>query len=230
MAVAYDSTSTATSAGAVSLSWTHTPSGTPSSVGVGVGFYNNGSASDSITGITYGGSAMALEIHVNLAGGNRPHASIWRLGSPASGAQTVSITCNATTRMTGGVVAVTGSDVSTIFSNHVTTTGTIGNISETCTSATGELVMDAIGTVTTGSVTVGSGQTQRWQNLSNSVLGAGSTEPGAATVAMDWTVSGNMEYAGVAASFQAAAAGGTRPVKMAGEWGGYAGMNGGFAG
>lgn len=49
-------------------------------------------------------------------------------------------------------------------------------------------------------------------------------------VAATFTAIANNNHISVAAAFLEAASGATRPVKMAGEWGGYAGESGGFAG
>jgi len=62
----------------------------------------------------------------------------------------------------------------------------------TVSSATGEVVIDVLSiNGNAGAVTVGAGQTQRWSGLTGTgdgnEFGAGSTEPGAASVTMSWS-------------------------------------------
>lgn len=66
---------------------------------------------------------------------------------------------------------------------------------------------------------------------SNVGMGCGyKIQTSAAAISATWSKTGSAtEMQSVIASFKAAAAAGTRPVKFAGRWGGFAGGSGGFA-
>lgn len=74
------------------------------------------------------------------------------------------------------------------------------------------------------------------QNVANSsgvwgVITGGTIAAATATTNYSYTTSHNTDISGVMIStWKQAAGGATRPVKMAGEWGGFAGESGGFAG
>lgn len=84
MAIAYDASSNGAWSSGTSYSWTHTPSGTPA--GVVVSYGQEGTTQDIVTGITYGGVAMA---RINRATAN-DNSDLYFLGSSIpTGAQTV---------------------------------------------------------------------------------------------------------------------------------------------
>ena len=75
-------------------SWTHTPVGTPDYVVVAVGV-NGNSGADSISGVTYGGSAMTRVPTDGFAQDTSEEVGsvyLYTLASPSSGAQTVAVT------------------------------------------------------------------------------------------------------------------------------------------
>ncbi len=75
------------------------------------------------------------------------------------------------------------------------------------TSASDEVVVDVVGARNAASLTVGAGQTQRW-NLGVGVIdGGGSSESGAATVTMSWTLSDTFEWAIAGVSLKPTAGG-----------------------
>ena len=84
------------------------------------------------------------------------------------------------------------------FSNvdQTTPTGTVASNSGTdnlpnvkLASAVNEIVLDVVAAdKDANSLSVGPGQTQRWNRNPGDVYGGGSTEPGAATVGMTWTL------------------------------------------
>ena len=51
-------------------------------------------------------------------------------------------------------------------------------------------MLDVVGVRSASSITVGGGQTQRWNVGESAIDGGGSSEPGAATVTMSWALSG----------------------------------------
>ena len=74
--------------------------------------------------------------------------------------------------------------------------GTSTTPTVTVSAATGDLVVDFMGTKeTTGNKTAGSGQTELWDGYSNQSDGAGSWKAGAASVVMSWTGGVTEEWA-----------------------------------
>lgn len=208
MAVAIDAVSTTTElSGVSSFSWTHTPVGTPSAVAVGWAGYSGSGATRTHT-VTYGGQACALEVGPSgdPTGSGRTN-SIYGKGSPLTGAQTVAISDD-----TGGpnmygkpyAVTVTGSNTSDVFSNNAKANGTSSTASVSCTSATGEIVIDACATGSTETFTIGAGQTEIFRvgiPSLGSTRALASYESGAASVTMSWTLDGGTDWDICAASF-----------------------------
>ena len=142
-----------------------------------------------VTSVTYGGVALTL-VGENIAGGNaRVH--IYRLLNPPSGTANVVVNFSANPDK-GAIVGVTtfsGVDQTTPLGTFVSAQGNASDPSVTATSAVGELVFDVV-SKRNQTLTVGAGQTQRWNIASASeITGASSTETGSASVVMSWTAS-----------------------------------------
>lgn len=192
------------------MSWTHTPvASPPSSLAVVLQIYND--ASNSVSGITYNGAALTKMTGATSGsqGGFSSHTEIW--GSDGltlpSGAQTVQITFAATgSYCQAGAISVTGSNTTTCFSNAAVADNPSSTTpSVTVTSATGELVVDITSNSAGLIPTVGAGQTSRFTyNPAGLFAGGSSTEAGAASVTMSWTLSGAQSWTISAASFKAA--------------------------
>jgi hypothetical protein len=93
--------------------------------------------------------------------------------------------------VTVGIVAYTGVDQSTPNDAATTNTGFGGSPTVDVPSASGDLVVDAMGWKEVASTpTAGGGQTLRWNSPdTGDEEGAGSEEAGAATVTMSWSMS-----------------------------------------
>jgi hypothetical protein len=140
-----------------------------------------------VTSVTYGSTALTLVGQENTNGNAR--VSIYQLINPPSG--TASVTVNFSTANTNGAVisvtTYTGVNQTTALGAFVSTNAKTTNPTLNISSATGELVYDVVST-DLQSVTVGSGQTQKWNlNSGQRIIGAGSTKPGAASITMSWT-------------------------------------------
>lgn len=85
---AYDATSNGAFTG-TSFSWTHTPTGTPK--GVVVYVIQNGSNTDAVTSVTYGGQAMELVRTVSNSSGAFARLYAFFLENPLAGARTVQV-------------------------------------------------------------------------------------------------------------------------------------------
>lgn len=204
--VVFDAVSSAQHASTSALTWTHTPVGTPTLAVVGVALGNDSAVV--VTTVTYGGTLMTLIRNDVDVTGIRAKTWLYRLVSPPTGAQTVRVNLSISNRVVAGAITVRGSDTTTPISNHNGTRGNSASPSVSVTSAVGELVVDAVALDEGGSWTAGAGQTERWDRQQFPVSGAGSTEPGAASVTMSWTNSVSNEWAISAASIKAAGGGG----------------------
>ncbi|MBW7866243.1 MAG: DUF11 domain-containing protein, partial [Candidatus Hydrogenedentes bacterium] len=153
-----------------------------------------------VSSITYGGTALtSVGTGTRGSGGSRLHMALYRLVNPPSGANDVVVTFSSTFQSGKGAVigASTYSNVNqtTPLGTFVTANGSSTAPSVTATAVVGDLVYDTVASAVTGTTLTlpgGNGQTQRWQNVSGTVVrGAASTETAAAaSVVMNWT-SGN---------------------------------------
>ena len=174
------------------LSWSHTVgSGSNRILLVGVSLRNGGS--QTVSGITYGGTALTLL--GSAANGTNIRGELWYLKNPAAGAATVQVTISgAATYFAAGAASFFNVEQGSSFGTAVTGNGNSANPSVSVTSAAGELVVDILAKRNTSeAAVVGAGQTQLWndwsthETKSNNAISAASMEPGAATVAMSWT-------------------------------------------
>lgn len=84
--------------------------------------------------------------------------------------------------------------------------------------------------------TANNGFTNEYNNITGQTFMSGAmafniVAAGSAAILADWTTAFLTRTLGAIAAYQESSGGGsTRPVKMAGEWGGFAGESGGFAG
>lgn len=189
---AIDTVSTGTSA-VDSYTFSHTTSGTLRLMLVGVSLDNE--SYETVSSITYNGAALSFVDSV--AQSNDARVEIWRLIAPSIGTHDVVVTFseNLAYGSVAGAMTFTNVHQTTPLGTFASANGTSTAATVDVTSATGELVFDTIVCETCISLTVGGGQTEHW-NLSQAgsyAMGAGSTEPGAATVTMSWTL-GTVDY------------------------------------
>lgn len=204
---AFDATSTAGGLNISSLSWSQTCSGADRVLTVGVNIFDVAAPPiETVSSITYPAGTNLTVIGSGITNGfNRVEQ--WRLIAPATGANTVLVTITSVVEaLTAGAVSATAAHQTTPVGTQATASGTSTDPSVAVAAATNDLVVDAVQTGAL-TLTVGAGQTQRWNNVTNS--GAGSTKPGAATVTMSWStpLSDDWVIAGVAIKDVAVAAG-----------------------
>ena len=118
---------------------------------------------------------------------------IYSLKAPNLGTADVRVTFDTVLLRGGvlGVVSFTGVDQTTPLGSFVSDFQQDGPTPVTLTvpSAAGELVFDTLACEDCGPLTVGGNQTEHWNDQdSNFSFGAGSTEPGAASVTMSWNL------------------------------------------
>jgi hypothetical protein len=194
MAVAFDAISQLETNNDQNPDWVHTPSGTPT----GILVFINKARPATTSSVTYGGTAMTLI--GSVVNGNAA-LQVYGLASPPSGAQTVQINASGTNYWHfSRAVTFIGSHATTAsafvdFQSDFAASAASAADTLTVASATGDLVMDAIYvSLFPGSdltMTEGADQTERDEDA-DAVFGAEhnvatSTQPGAASVAMDYS-------------------------------------------
>lgn len=152
---------------------------------------------DTVTGVTYDGSAMAALQRATNSSDTTLKAELWGLavGSKTAGGYTVSIAGIGT-----GVVNAFSTSWNGVHQTTSTGTANSGQGVDTAptvtiTSAASELVIDVVSHYFTADPTVGAGQTERGnESVSSQIGGATSSEAGAASVVMSWTLGGSTQW------------------------------------
>ncbi len=162
---------------------------------------------------TYNG--VSLSQVARKTNGNTVTVTILRLVAPATGANNVVFSGNTgSDDLLYAIVSLTGVDQSTPEGTAVNGSGTGTGPSLAVGSEADGLVIDALAVLMNAgqTITVGADQTER-HNATNApdLRGGVSTEPGAGSVTMSWTISGSATYSHAAV-----------PVKPTGGGGGGA--------
>ena len=205
MAIALDAVAT-TTGDAASFTFALTVAGADRFLRVGVHWRTT---SITVSGITYAGVALTrlggATVSVNRA------VDYWYLIAPTTGTNNVVVTMSAAARTVVGAISRTGVHQTTPLGTAATASGTSTAPSVTVTSATDELVDDALTASVAGAVlTAGTGQTERYDTFYDpSIQGGGSDEAGAASVAMDWTINTSQEWCQIGVGIKPAGAAGT---------------------
>ena len=186
---AFDAASSLDGAGASSFSWSHTCTGSNRWLQVAVGGQNG--TSITTTSVTYNSVALTelWDIYFN----SYIFGSMSHLANPASGANTIAVTLSGGGNVTAGLASsYTDVHQTTPVDTAATATGTQSDPTVNVSSASGDLVVDAV-SITDSAINVGAGQTSRaeFDGLSGGLWSGGiSEEAGAATVTMSWTRAG----------------------------------------
>jgi MYXO-CTERM domain-containing protein len=171
-----------------SVTFNHTVTGTPDQfLLVGVGVRSSGV---SVSAVTFGGAPLALLVSASAGGYCR--SELWGLVAPAPGTASILVTLSAgNSDSIAAAVSYAGVDGRSAVATSAATHGTRGSVSLSLTSASNEVVVDSVcgGANSAPTSSPGPGQTQRWNRTSGSLMLAGSDRPGAASVAMTWTLS-----------------------------------------
>jgi hypothetical protein len=191
-AVEVDAESSNSTFGTSSITISHTTSGTNRLMLVGVSLNNDGY--EEVTGVTY--NSVALTLVGTVANDDDSRVEIWKLVAPDTGTYDAVVTFSADLLQEGfaGVVTFTGVHQTTPLGNFTSAIGDGITATVDISSVTGELVFEVLAAEYSTSATVGAGQTERWNIYRTSSIGAGSTEPGAATVTMSWTLTGSGDH------------------------------------
>ena len=149
-----------------------------------------------MTGVTYNGVAMTLGGSLNGSDGDR--TTLFYLVAPATGANNVVVTFSATTfSAVAGAVSFSGVHQSAPVGSYVSASGTSTAPSVNASSEAGGMVIDCLAVAVGGAPSVGASQTQRWNDneTTGGETGAGSTEAGAASVTMSWSLGSSYAWA-----------------------------------
>ena len=197
--VAVDATSTGQAANAAAVTVSHTTSGSERLMLVGISVVDS-SGPPAVTSVTYNGDALTfVGSRATTGGGNTARVDIWQLVAPDVGTHNLTVNfSSAPDGATVGVTTYTGVNQVTPLEafGAANANGTTG--SATIVSDVGQLVFAAIVVDATDQDLVpGAGQTERWDLFPAGAAanGGGSTEAGAASVAMSWSWSSSARWA-----------------------------------
>jgi hypothetical protein len=228
--VAFDNSVNASATAGSLTTGSFTISGSDRAFGLGVG---NNQSSITVTSTTCGGvsgtSAGARAINGNTS------MHLWYGVSPATGSQTADVTMSDTfAQISLHALTFTGVDQTTTIEGYASANAASGGTSDDIattvgvTPATGDMVFCACKGGGGGTLTAVGSVTRRTHDQgSRSATG---TQPGSAGASVAFDGEFSDAWAIGAVNFIEASAGSSRPVKMAGHWGGVAAEDGGFAG
>jgi hypothetical protein len=211
--IAFVSASSGTGTG-TSISWSHTiASGSQRVLVVGISNRTANTANQSgPDSVSFGGGAGAAQQMslVNMDFINITRVSLWVLVAPLVATGNITAVWPAghiQTGIVGGATNWTGVFQSEPLRNATTATGASTAPSVTVTSATNDVVVDIVASAGNETTTEGSGQTARFDTAGASITGSGSSEAGAASVVMSWTLGVSQNWATTAASLRPGALG-----------------------
>jgi hypothetical protein len=161
-----------------------------------------------VSNVTYGGTPFT-RVGSIVAGGGQNRSEIWQLLSPAVGTANIVVTLSAAKNVAAGAVSFFGVDQSTPVGSLASGSGNSTTANVTVSSAAGEVVLDAVSANGDAiSLTAGAGQTQRYNTgtgtAGGNVRAGGSTEQGAPTVTMSWTLGASKPWSIFAVSIRPA--------------------------
>ncbi|NTW30838.1 MAG: tail fiber domain-containing protein, partial [Candidatus Moranbacteria bacterium] len=144
-------------------------------------------AGSGVSSMTYAGDSLT-KIAEQTSGGT-VEAQLWYLVNPDSGSNTLAVTMiNNSEAFSVGAMTFEGVNQSNPIGTYASAYGDSTAASVTVSSGTGQMVVDVVASDDGVSVSPGSGQTERWDNYDSYTTGGGSTENGASSVTMSWTV------------------------------------------
>ena len=165
-------------------SWSHT-------IGSGsnrVLIVTTSSVNEQANSVTFNGAALTL-VGRQVDADNASRISIWYRVNPATGPGTIQVTfAGSAEGKTMGASSWSGVHQSVPVGAFASASGTSGTPSVTVASAVGEVVVDAVSNEGGGSITVHPSQVERWNATLLDVSGGHSSEAGATSVTMSWTM------------------------------------------
>jgi uncharacterized repeat protein (TIGR01451 family) len=159
---------------------------------VGVSTFNSNKL---VTAMTYAGQPMTrIGFLDGGTGSNDRRMEMWRLVNPPMGTANVVVTMSSSSKTVVGAASFFGVDPATPHGAFASNEANTNLATLTVPSAAGELVIDCLAVQgNAATALVGPGQAQLWNDytraVGGAVVGAASTEPGAASVSMTWNLS-----------------------------------------
>lgn len=196
MAIAVDAVSSASGSGTGPFTWSHTCTGSDRLLLVFITIYH---ISSTVSGVTYNGVAATAVPSGSATNGNYAVYSYYLI-APATSSNTVSVSVSGGVYDVGvAAISLTGVHQSSPLGTAVTATGSSTTPSVNVSSAADEIVVDGLVIVHNGTLSVGAGQTSRWNAATGNgfIKQAGSTEGGTGTTTMSWTNSTSQDWATV---------------------------------
>lgn len=208
---AVDSVSSFSNNGAGPFTWAHTCSGTDRLLRVTTSHFDS---SDTVTSVTYNGVALTA-VPSGSTNNGQYYITAYYLIAPDAGTYDIVVTVSGSVFDFGaGAISYTDAHQTTPLGTAVTATGTSTTPSVTVSSAADELVDDGLVIIHGGTLSVGAGQTQRWNAIASGgfIKYAGSTEGGAASTTMSWSNSSSQTWAIVAVPIKPVGGGGSSSI------------------
>jgi hypothetical protein len=148
----------------------------------------------SVSAVTYGSQALTLLTTAQLgAGDDDPKIELWYLRSPAVGTATITVTTTANSQLEAGSINFVNVHQFSPFGTFASGSGTGTTASVVAAGAANDLIVDVVSGY--AALTVGAGQTSRWSESADGAWrGAGSTEPGGASITMSWTLGTSQKW------------------------------------
>lgn len=168
----------------ITESWTHT-------VGAGsnrILIVTTATKNEQTNSVTFNAQPMTLIGRQNDAD-NASRIAMWYRINPATGPGTIQVTFSGGIQeKTMGASSWSGVHQTTPTGTFVSQAGSGTTPSITLSSAPGEVVVDAASNIDAGSITVDPSQVEHWNLTLVNVSGGHSSETGAASVTMSWTM------------------------------------------
>ena len=152
-------------------------------------------ANKTVVAMTYAGQPLTrIGFLDGGTGSNDRRVELWRLINPPTGTANVVATMSSSSKTVVGAASFFGVDPVTPHGPFVSNEANTNLATVTVPSAAGEVVFDCLSVQgNAASALVGPGQSQLWNDFTRAVggavVGAASTEPGAASVTMTWGLS-----------------------------------------
>lgn len=186
MALTVDATSTSNGASVSSLTWSHTCTGSDLVLVVTVGVFGG----QTVTGVTYNGVALT-QVGTDIQGSYNL-SDIWKLTSPATGANNIVVSLSGTAdAIRAGGISFAGASgtVDGFASSKGAAAGSTVNASVNVTSKTSNKVVGiCLSQLNTSNFTIGAGQSSIFEIEGGVRPCASSYEDGAVTTAFGYTI------------------------------------------
>jgi uncharacterized repeat protein (TIGR01451 family) len=172
---------------------------------VGLNFEDDNTQAFTISSVRWvvGASTQNLSLVTSASAAVEARSQIWSLAAPVSGSGQVQVLVNSGTAdgdcIIAGVMTFSGVDQTTPLGTAANAIGASTTATVNVASAAGQLVFDTASADDARGFTVGAAQTSRWNfsagGPADGITGAASTEAGAPSVTMSWTLGSSDDWA-----------------------------------